>query len=434
MNPVTRAFRTLSTWFGGATTYVDVGTHRPVPLDTGSDCAPSSWQRGASIPALLRCCALYADQLATLPRAVVRRDANGAVERDSTSDSARALAATSYLDWEGAVLACCLTGNGYLRIRRNDRGGPSVLEWIPSARVAVETDDRRRLWYRTARDYALAEDEELIAATDMVHLRFRMAAGNRVMGTSPAMLCASTLALALDARQLHGELLANLSVPSFVMSASGKISGETLARLKSEWDASFGKRTGGRFRTGFVDQGMKPEGIPLGDAMKAQMIESFRFSVEEVGRMYGVPAVLLDEPGAQTSANATEGMRAFASTALGPFAARVADELTRKLVADGAWRVEFDLRDLLQSPAEQADRTVRYLNAGALNLNEVRSLLGLAPIAGGDVVRCPVNCAPLDRWLTGMPPPVQEPAHEDVPAVEDPDAGDAAQQRRLRAV
>ena len=422
--------RAVSSWWSGGP-YVDIGTGLPVPLDT---CDAPTWQRAASLPAVLRCCALYADQIATLPRAVCRRDANGAVERDVTSDSARALAATPYPDWEGAVLACALTGNGYMRIRRNDRRGPEVLEWVPSSRVSVESDDRRRLWYRLARDYQLAEEEELLPAADMVHLRFRMAAGNRVMGTSPAMLCAPSLALAIDARKMQGELLANLSVPGFIMSAPGKISAEVAARLKSEWEGNFSKRVGGRFRTCFTGEGLKPEGVPVGDSVKAQMIETFRFSTEECGRMYGVPAVLLDEPGAQTSANASEGMRAFASTALGPFAARVADELTRKLVAFGAWHVEYDLRDLLQTPAEQADRTVRYLNAGALSLNEVRALLGLTPVTGGDAIRAPVNVAPLDRWLAGMPVVAQQPGHDDTPELADPEGADGAQSRHLRAV
>jgi HK97 family phage portal protein len=183
-----------------------------------------------------------------------------------------------------------------------------------------------------------------------------------------------------------------------------------------------------------VGEGLKPEGIPLADATKLAMIETFKFSIEEIGRAYGVPGVLLDETGAQTSTNAAEAMRAFASTALGPFAARVADELTRKVVNFGTWRVEFDLRDLLQTPAEQADRVVRFLNAGALSLNEVRASLGLAPVAGGDAIRAPVNVAPLDRWLAGMPAPEQQPGNAEVPDVADPDAGDAAQSRHLRAV
>ena len=164
------------------------------------------------------------------------------------------------------------------------------------------------------------------------------------------------------------------------------------------------------------------------------MIETFKFSTEECARMYGVPSLLLDEGSTQSNAHAGESMRAFAATSLQPFCARVSDEVTRKLVADGAWRVEFDLGNLLQSPSEQADRTVRYLNAGALSLNEVRSSLGLAPVAGGDAIRAPVNVQPLDLWLTGTPPAGQQPGHQDVPAVSEPDAGEPAQARTLRAV
>jgi HK97 family phage portal protein len=434
MNPVQRAVRALSSWWGGSATYVDIGTGRPIPVDSGCAVEGMPWQRAASVPALLQACSLYADQVATLPRSVCRRDANGTIERDTTSDSARALARTSFPDWEGAALACCLTGNGYLRIRRNERGGPQVLEWIPTARVCVESDDRRRLWYRLAKDYALGEVEELLPESDVVHLRYRMASGNRVMGTSPAMLCSPALAVMLDARQLQRELLVNLSVPSFVMTMPGKLAPEALGRLRTAWDENFSKRAAGRFRTAFADQGMTPEAIPTGDAVRAQMVESFRFSIEEVARMYSVPSSLLGESGAQTSANSAESMRAFAATSLGPFTARVADELTRKLVADGGWHVEFDLSGLLQSASEQADRVTRYLNAGAMSLNEVRAFLGLPPVTGGDAIRAPVNVAPIDRWLVGQTAE-QQPGHDEVPAVNDPEGGEGSQdQKKLRAV
>ena len=128
----------------------------------------------------------------------------------------------------------------------------------------------------------------------MVHLRFRMMTGNRVIGTSPAMLCAPALALALDARALQRKL-ANLNAPLFVMTSPGKISAETANRFKNEWDGNFSKRVRGRFKTAFVGEGMKPEGVPLADATKLAMIETFQFCTSEIARAYGVPAALLDE-------------------------------------------------------------------------------------------------------------------------------------------
>ena len=100
MNVVQRALRTVSSWWSSTGPYVDVGPpHWPVA--EGLDGCAGGWLAAASIPAVLRCCALYADQLATLPRSIVRRDPSGAIERDTTSDSARALAATSYLTGKG---------------------------------------------------------------------------------------------------------------------------------------------------------------------------------------------------------------------------------------------------------------------------------------------------------------------------------------------
>ena len=81
-------------------------------------------------------------------------------------------------------------------------------------------------------DYALQEPEVLLPESDVVHLRFRMMTGNCVIGTSPAMLCAPALALAIDARSLQRELLANLNAPLFVMTSPGNISAETANRFQ----------------------------------------------------------------------------------------------------------------------------------------------------------------------------------------------------------
>src|SRR3982750_4630377 len=113
MNLVQRALRTLTGWSGMAGPYVDVGPPH-LPVAEIPDGCGGSWQSAVSLPALLRCISLYSDQLATLPRAIVRRDARSALENDTTSDAARAISQTAFIDWEGAALACALTGNGFL--------------------------------------------------------------------------------------------------------------------------------------------------------------------------------------------------------------------------------------------------------------------------------------------------------------------------------
>ena len=160
MNVVQRALRALTGWSGMAGPYVDVGPPH-LPMAEPADGCGNSWQAAASLPALLRCISLYSDQLASLPRAWLDattaarwRMTAPAIQRARWRDRIRGLGR------RGARV--CTDGNGYLRIPRNDRGGPMPLRWIPTARVSVEIDERNRVWYRVARRLRAAGTGKLL--------------------------------------------------------------------------------------------------------------------------------------------------------------------------------------------------------------------------------------------------------------------------------
>ena len=82
--------------------------------------------------------------------------------------------------------------------------------------------------------------------------------------------------------------------------------------------------------------------------------------------MLGVPLSMLAQPGSVNYSTAVEESRAFAALSLQPFTARLADELTAKLLtplqrAQG-FKIEFDLTRLLVSPGEIADRMSKLVN------------------------------------------------------------------------
>jgi len=323
----------------------------------------------------------------------------------------------TYFDLEALVASSIASGNGYAVIERNDRGGVASIEWVPHGRVSPGLDERRRLYYRVSADTSLDERERVVAAADMLHIRFRATgAQSRYVGVSPLSLCAPAIAMALRAQALQAELFKNVSTPAVYMTAPQKISKETADRLRTDFQQNFGGSNRGR--TAVLGEGLKIDSLDVGSAVDAELTKQWEFSVSEVARVLGVPLGLLMQSGTLTAGTAQEELRAFASISLAPFATRFADELSRKLLTptqrQEGWSIEFDLRSLLVSPAEIPDRMSKLCNGGVATVNECREQLGLPDVDDGDELRVPVNTAPWHRWIDGDIG-AQQLAHPDTP-------------------
>jgi len=401
VNLFARAFHALSAW-GSQFWFGSPGPVCTPPLAFDS----CDMAAALSLPAVARGIAVYSDAVASLPRRVVRRVAGGGLDIDEASDAAHVLDAVCYFDLEAIAASAVETGNGYGTITRNDRGGAADVGWVASWRVTPGLDDRARLFYRIAADTSLSEQERIVPAADMVHLKFRATGSrSRYIGVSPLATCAPALAMALRARAFQSEIFANVSTPAVFLTAPGKIDEVVATRLRTEWNQNFG--SGNRGRTAVLGMGLKPETLNLSTAVDADLAKQFEFGVNEVARALGVPVSLLMQPGHVNYAQAVEETRAFAALSLQPFCVRFADELGAKLLTPAqraaGFEIEFDLTSLLVSPGEIADRTSKLVNGGIQTTNEARNQLGLPDVAGGDELRIPVNTQRLSLWLTAEP-------------------------------
>jgi HK97 family phage portal protein len=228
---------------------------------------------------------------------------------------------------------------------------------------------------------------------------------------------APAVAMAMRAQALQAELFRNVSTPSVYMKAPHKISKETADRLRTDWQGNFGQ--GRRGSTAVLGEGLEVGMIDVGSAVDAELSKQFEFGVAEVARTLGVPLTLLQQPAGVTHGASVEETRSFASMSLAPFCRRVADELAQKLLTAtqraAGWTIEFDLSTMLISPAEVADRYSKLVNGGLMSTNGARELLGLPDVEAGDLLRVPVNVAPLENWVNGNTP-AQQLAHPDTPA------------------
>ena len=296
--------------------------------------------------------------------------------------------------WEGQITALNLRGNAFARIgRRGD--GQVVALWplSPDAVSVFRTPDGERR-------YRIGGREEL-GARDVFHLRGFGAGGD--LGLSPIQYGRQTIATAIAAEEVAGTTFASgLQVAGFVELATGtQLKPEQRQQLVELFERFAGSSKAGKVMP--LDPGIKfsPLKMSPGDA---QLLETRRFSVEEICRWFGVFPILIGHS-AQGQTMWGSGIEqivlAWLTLGLGTELERVEQAIEKQLILpaeQGRFYVQHNVESLLR--ADSAARAALYSSLGQNGVatrNEMRAKENWAPKPGGDVLTVQSNLVPLDK-------------------------------------
>ncbi len=132
------------------------------------------------------------------------------------------------------------------------------------------------------------------------------------------------------------------------------------------------------------DRRSSPYGITMA-LSDAQFLESRRFSVEEIARIYRVPPHMIGDLSRATFSNIDEQSRSFVRDTLRPWCSRIEKAIDNKLFNEnerGKYFVKFSLDGLLRGdPMARQQAYQIQLNNGILSRNEWRALEDLQPLS-----------------------------------------------------
>jgi HK97 family phage portal protein len=114
----------------------------------------------------------------------------------------------------------------------------------------------------------------------------------------------------------------------------------------------------------------------------AEVLASRRFSVEELARLFGVPAPIIGDLSHGTFTNAETTGRWMAQFTLSPWCRKIESEFARSVFGGGnsGSHIEIDLSGLQRgSYVERWQANVAAVTAGILDANEVREAEGYNP-------------------------------------------------------
>jgi len=379
---------------------------------TGAPNAVLSEQSALTVSAVYGCVNLIAGAISALPIHIYRRDQNGDLERDQNNPlwwvlneefAPRWPAASGWSFSAGSKL---LHGDSFVEIRRSPNGAIRALVPIHQNRVEViATRDGERLVYEVRPDSTIRTPDEAASRTrvidqdDMLHIPgFGY---NGIRGMSPLRYALRmTGGVALNAQQFSAKFLENAARPEMALKTDASLTDEQFARLK-EWIADHtGPQNAGRpmILEGGLD--VKTLTMPMEEM---QLLETRRFQVEEIARIYGVPPFMIGHTEKTTSWGAGVGAMGtgFVRFTLRDHLNAFENEINRKFFRTSRFVAKFDTSELENADLKTLIETFRIALGRAgeqpiMSVEEVRHKLNLSRKVNGNLQPQPVGAPPAD--------------------------------------
>lgn len=156
-----------------------------------------------------------------------------------------------------------------------------------------------------------------------------------------------------------------------------------------------------------LEGGVKYQAIST-PANDSQFLETRKYAVHEIGRIFGVPPHMLGELDRATYANAEQNNQEFLTYTLMPYLNLIEEAINTYLIPEneqGRYFAKFSVEGLLRSDA--AARAAFYQQGrvgGWITANEIRRLEDLPRVEGADDLHAQMNLAPIDM-LRGIHDP-----------------------------
>lgn len=290
-----------------------------------------------------------------------------------------------------AVTSLCLRGNAFVVVERDRDANPIELVPIAPDRATIMLTDEGELWYRINSrrlGYGL-----LVPPDDMIHIKNISMDG--YVGVSPIAIAQDVIGLALATQQHGGILFRQGGQIGGVIKFPHALSKEASDRIANSWrEVHAGVQNA--HKVAVLEEGGSFEKVAITNE-EAQFLETRRFQVIDICRLYGVPPHRLGELDKATLNNIEQQNQQYVDSALKPVARSIEMLFDRHLLFDderSLLECKFDFDDLTRG-----DLKTRYeayqigtLN-GWLSRNEVRAKESMDPIddGTGDEFRVPLN-------------------------------------------
>ena len=347
---------------------------------------------------VLACARVLAESVASLPVHLYRITAAGGKEIARELHLYRLLHSapnqwqTSFEWREQQVLWLALWGNSYNLIVSGKKGFATELWPLHPSRMKVEQLENGRLRYRYRDDTGR---EEIYSQDQIMHIRWMSDDG--VNGMIPIELARDAIGLA-RACEVHGaRYFGNGARPGLVLTSPNEITADAARELRDNWERMH-RGPDRSSRTAVLSGGMEVKDIGGSNNQESQYLETRRFQIEEICRLFRVPPHLVGDLSRSSFSNIEQQSIDFVQHTLLPWCRRFETAFSRDLLTDENLFVEFDVRGLMRGDASTRAAYYSTLSGlGVVSVNEIRAWENLNPVENGDMRFVGLNMQTLDQ-------------------------------------
>lgn len=273
-----------------------------------------------------------------------------------------------------------LAGNSYAEIVRDGAGRVAELWPIWPQRVEIQAQDDRVLYRITVP----GGKDEFLKPHEMLHIRGMSRGG--LAGLDPIATTAESVGFTLALEKFMAMFFGNSARPGGVLQHPGKMSEDAQKRFKEGWESAH-RGLDNSHRVAILEEGMTwaQQGV---SPEQAQTIESRKFQVTEVARIFNLPPHLLRDLERATFSNIEQQSIEFVTYTVRPWAVRLEQRYDKQLISEREQEKLFTkhiLEGLLRGDIKSRFESYSIArNGGWLSANDIRALEDQNPIPDGD--------------------------------------------------
>lgn len=221
------------------------------------------------------------------------------------------------------------------------------------------------------------------------------------LGMSPIAAGVHSLATALAAEEAAGKMFGNGLQVSGILKSDQTLKDTQRAQLQKIMEAYSGSEKAGKLM--ILEAGLEYQSMTL-NPDDAQMLETRRFSVEEICRWFGVPPIIIGHAAqGQTmwGSGVEQILIAWLTLGIDPLCDRIEARIKKQIIRPMGQRrryAEFNREALLQMDSKsKAEFLSKMVQNALMSRNEARAKINLPARQGGDALTAQTNLAPLEK-------------------------------------
>lgn len=291
---------------------------------------------------------------------------------------------TSFTFRETKMTHLLLNGNGYSQIVRDGGGRAIGLYPLIPNRMSVNRDDDGKIYYLytpTSADNSKVKQSAQIRleSEDVLHIHGLGFDG--MIGYSPIAMARNTIGTTLAVEEFGASFFENGARLSGVLEHPGVL--KDPKKLEESWRSTYGGSANAG-KVAILEEGLKYHqiGIPPEDA---QFLETRKFQIAEIARIFRVPLHLLNDLEHATFSNIEHQSLEYVKYTLNAWIVRWEQAMNKSLLLPSERKkffIKFNVDGLLRGDYQsRVEGYSKLIQNGVLSINDVRELEDLNPIS-----------------------------------------------------